>query len=357
MKITTKKFRNLLQGVWVAGEGEKFKLLNKYSYKELEEIDSAGLSQIKRCVDVATKAFSTVSLSNYERGIIIEKAAQILAERSAEVVQTLQQEAGFTASDAQGELKRCLETLKLSAEEARKLSGEMIPLTGAPDQKNRIGFTVRVPLGIVAAITPFNAPLNTVAHKIAPAFAAGNAVILKPSTHTPITACYLAQAFLDAGMPEGMLQVLQGGAEVAQGLLQDERVRFFAFTGSTEVGRQIQQAAGLRRTQMELGSIAHTIVCDDANLEQALPKIVNAGYRKAGQVCTSIQLLLVHHSRYEEVCTKLAAAVAGLKFGDPSAADTFVGPVISETSALRIEHWIQQAVQQGAKVLAGGSEI
>lgn len=355
MKITTKKFRNLLQGVWVAGEGEKFKLLNKYSYKELEEIDSAGLSQIKRCVDVATKAFSTVSLSNYERGIIIEKAAQILAERSAEVVQTLQQEAGFTASDAQGELKRCLETLKLSAEEARKLSGEMIPLTGAPDQKNRIGFTVRVPLGIVAAITPFNAPLNTVTHKIAPAFAAGNAVILKPSTHTPLTACLLVQAFLDAGMPAGMLQVLQGGAEVAQGLLQDERVRFFAFTGSTEVGRQIQQAAGLRRTQMELGSIAHTIVCDDANLEQALPKIVNAGYRKAGQVCTSIQILLVHRSRFTEVCTKLAPAVAALKFGDPSAADTFVGPVISEASAQRIERWIQQAVAQGAKVLAGGS--
>jgi succinate-semialdehyde dehydrogenase/glutarate-semialdehyde dehydrogenase len=263
-------------------------------------------------------------------------------------------EAGFTSSDAGGEVRRCVQTLKLSAEEARRLAGEVIPLAGAPQQGGRLGFTLRVPLGVVLAITPFNSPLNTVAHKIAPAFAAGNAVILKPASATPLTACRLAEVLLEAGLPKGFLSVLPGGPQVADWLIADERVRFFAFTGSTEVGRSIQARAGLRRTQMELGSIACTIVCDDANLEQALPKIVNAGYRKAGQVCTSIQLLLVHQSIIDTVEKKLADLVSNLAYGDPGDDKTFVGPLISEKEAIRVESWLREAVARGAKQLAGG---
>jgi succinate-semialdehyde dehydrogenase/glutarate-semialdehyde dehydrogenase len=266
----------------------------------------------------------------------------------------MQLEAGFTQSDATGEARRCIQTLRLSAEEARRLAGDVIPLAGAPGQAGRIGFTIRVPLGVVAAITPFNSPLNTVAHKVAPAFAAGNAVILKPSTNTPLTACKLAEVLLEAGMPRGFLSVLHGSSEVVKHLQEDERVRFFAFTGSTEVGRQIQQAAGLRRTQMELGSIACTILCDDANLDVALPKIINAGYRKAGQVCTSVQLLLVHESLQKDVEPRLAQLVKALPFGDPQDPKTFVGPVISEDNAIRIDTWIQEAVAAGARCLAGG---
>jgi succinate-semialdehyde dehydrogenase/glutarate-semialdehyde dehydrogenase len=231
----------------------------------------------------------------------------------------------------------------------------VVPLAGAPNQAGRVGFTLRVPLGVVAAITPFNSPLNTVAHKIAPAFAAGNAVILKPASATPLTACKLAEVLLDAGMPRGFLSVLLGGAQVAEWLLADERVRFFAFTGSTEVGRKIQQAAGLRRTQMELGSIACTILCDDARLDSALPKIVNAGYRKAGQVCTSVQLLLVHASIVDEVQSRLAKLVQALPYGDPYDPNTVVGPVISEAEAIRVESWIEEAVAKGARRLAGGA--
>jgi succinate-semialdehyde dehydrogenase/glutarate-semialdehyde dehydrogenase len=267
----------------------------------------------------------------------------------------MQMEAGFTASDATGEMRRCIQTLKLSAEEARRLAGEVVPLAGAPNQAGRVGFTLRVPLGVVAAITPFNSPLNTVAHKIAPAFAAGNAVILKPASATPLTACKLAEVLLEAGMPRGFLSVLLGGAQVAEWLLADERVRFFAFTGSTEVGRRIQQAAGLRRTQMELGSIACTILCDDARLDSALPKIVNAGYRKAGQVCTSVQLLLVHASIVDEVQSRLAKLVQALPYGDPYDPNTVVGPIISEAEAIRVESWIEEAVAKGAKRLAGGA--
>jgi len=267
----------------------------------------------------------------------------------------MQMEAGFTAADASGEVRRCLQTLKLSAEEARRLAGEVIPLAGAPQQAGRLGFTLRVPLGVVLAITPFNSPLNTVAHKIAPAFAAGNAVILKPASATPLTAFKLAEVLLEAGVPAGFLSVIPGGAQMADWLISDERVRFFAFTGSTEVGRSIQSRAGLRRTQMELGSIAFTILCDDAKLDAALAKVVNAGYRKAGQVCTSVQLLLAHRTIAGEVERQLAQKVRALKHGDPRDPDTFVGPLISEKEAVRVEAWIEEAVAKGAQRLAGGA--
>jgi succinate-semialdehyde dehydrogenase/glutarate-semialdehyde dehydrogenase len=231
----------------------------------------------------------------------------------------------------------------------------VIPLAGAPQQAGRMGFTLRLPLGVVLAITPFNSPLNTVAHKVAPAFAAGNAVILKPASATPLTACKLAEVLLEAGVPRGFLSVLPGGAQVAEWLIADQRVRFFAFTGSTEVGRSIQQRAGLRRTQMELGSIACTILCDDANLDAALPKVVNAGYRKAGQVCTSIQLLLVQEKIQDEVQRRLARLVSDLPYGDPRDEKTVVGPLISEKEAIRVESWVAEAVAQGAKQLAGGA--
>jgi acyl-CoA reductase-like NAD-dependent aldehyde dehydrogenase len=291
----------------------------------------------------------------FERGAILERAAAAMEPRLDEFVRTMQMEAGFTVSDATGEVRRCIQTLKLSAEEARRMAGEVVPLAGAPQQSGRLGFTLRVPLGVVVAITPFNSPLNTVAHKIAPAFAAGNAVILKPSSNTPLTACKLAEVLLEAGLPRGFLTVLHGSGEMAGWLLADERVRFFAFTGSTEVGRKIQQAAGLRRTQMELGSIACTILCDDAKLDVALTKVVNAGYRKAGQVCTSVQLLLVHESLRKEVESRLAELVKALPYGDPQNPDTFVGPIISEAEAIRIDSWIQEAMAAGAQRLAGGA--
>jgi succinate-semialdehyde dehydrogenase/glutarate-semialdehyde dehydrogenase len=213
---------------------------------------------------------------------------------------------------------------------------------------------MRVPLGVVVAITPFNSPLNTVAHKIAPAFAAGNAVVLKPSSHTPVTAYKLAKILVDAGMPSGFMSLVYGSADVAKYLLDDQRVRFYAFTGSTEVGQIIQQAAGLRRTQMELGSIAFTILCDDANLDLALPKVINSSYRKAGQVCTSIQFLLVQEGIFDQVQPRLTEMVKTLKYGDPYEDDTVVGPLISETEAIRVEDWIDEAIAGGATLLAGG---
>jgi succinate-semialdehyde dehydrogenase/glutarate-semialdehyde dehydrogenase len=208
----------------------------------------------------------------------------------------------------------------------------------------------------VCAITPYNSPLNTVAHKIGPALAAGNAVVLKPSEHTPLTAVMLCEALLSAGLPPGLLSLVHGpGTRVGRQLLADPRIAFYTFTGSTRVGREIQQAAGLRGTQLELGSIASTIVCGDADLEMAMPKLVGASFRKAGQVCTSIQRIFVDREIAPRFTEQFVAATRALKVGDPELPDTVVGPMISAAQAERAETWIQDAVRQGARVLTGGT--
>ena len=348
-----KDARLLIAGHWVDGI-DRLAVIDKYRLTPCGQLHLPSREQVRTTVAAAHEAFRRNTLSAYERGHILDTAAVLLEQRADELVRALQLEAGFTATDTRGELKRCVQTFHLSAEEARRFGGEMVPLDGAPNQTGRLGFTLRVPLGVVCAITPFNAPLNTVAHKVAPALAAGNAVVLKPSSNTPTSANVMAEVLLAAGLPPAMLSVVHGGAEVAMWLLDEPLIRFYAFTGSTEVGRVIQQRAGLRRTQMELGSIAFTLLHDDANLDVALPKIVNAGYRKAGQVCTSVQLLLVHRSIQPAVEEKLAALVRALPFGDPGDPGTVVGPVISEAAAQRIERWIDEALASGAQRLAGG---
>ena len=345
----------LSDGQWIVGKGGTVPVMDKFRLEPGAHLTTADREQVAQAVTAAHAAFRRGAPGPFDRGAILERAAALLEPRADEFVRIMQMEAGFTAADAAGEVRRCIQTLKLSAEEARRLAGEVIPLAGAPQQAGRLGFTLRVPLGVVLAITPFNSPLNTVAHKIAPAFAAGNAAILKPASATPLTACKLAEALIEAGLPRGFLSVIPGGAQVADWLISDERVRFFAFTGSTEVGRSIQSRAGLRRTQMELGSIACTILCDDAKLDTALTKVVNAGYRKAGQVCTSVQLLLTHRSIAAEVEERLAKLVQALAWGDPRDPNTFVGPLISEKDAIRVEAWIGEAVAKGARRLAGGA--
>lgn len=345
--------RLLVAGEWQDGE-QHAEVLDKYHLVPCARLHIASHEQVRSTVAAAQAAYVESSLTPHDRGAILDRAASIIERRSEQFVETICAEAGFTLSDAQNEMRRCIQTFRLSAEEARRLTGEMIPLEGAPQQAGRIGFTIPVPLGVVCAITPFNAPANTVAHKVAPAIAAGNAVIVKPSSSTPLTANMLAEVLIEAGLPRGLISILHGGASVAHWLIAEPAIRFFAFTGSTEVGLDIQQRAGLRRTQMELGSIAFTVVCADANLDVALPKIVGAAYRKAGQVCTSIQMLMVERSRMAEVETRLAKMVSELAYGDPHDVKTQVGPVINVNAAMRIESWIDQAISRGARRLAGG---
>lgn len=346
--------RLLIAGAWTTSETTA-PILDKYRLQPFMEACLPSRDQVAACVAAAKAAFRANTLDSHDRGIILDRAADLIEAKAEALAAILAREAGFPRADALNETRRCAATFRLSAEEARRFNGEMIPLEGAGGQKGRLGFTLRVPLGVVCAITPFNAPLNTVAHKVAPALAAGNAVVLKPSLHTPMSACLMAEALLEAGLPPGLLSVLHGDAEVAGWLLEEPAVDFYAFTGSTQVGRAIQAAAGLRRTQMELGAISHCLLCADANLDAALPKVVGASFRKAGQVCTSIQVLLVERPILETVETRLTALVAALPYGDPSRPGTVVGPVISEASAERIEAWIEQALQAGARRLTGGA--
>ncbi|MET0219803.1 MAG: aldehyde dehydrogenase family protein [Tardiphaga sp.] len=345
--------RLLIGGKWDEGQATA-DVTDKYRLRPAMKAHLPSRAQVQECIAAADAAYRASKLTPYERGQILDRTADLIEKRSSELADVLCKEAGFPRRDGLNEIQRCASTFRISAEEARRFCGEVVPMDGAPGQAGRIGFTLRVPLGVIAAITPFNAPLNTVAHKVGPAIAAGNALVLKPSLHTPMSSCIMAECLIEAGLPAGLMSVLHGGAEVAQWLMAEPKVRFFAFTGSTEVGRAIQSSVGLRRTQMELGSIAHCIVCDDADLDAALPKIINASYRKAGQVCTSIQVLLVQRARYEQVERKLTELVEALPYGDPSDDRTVVGPVISEDAAKRIESWIGIAVKQGARQLAGG---
>ncbi|HMN70335.1 MAG TPA: aldehyde dehydrogenase family protein [Rhodoblastus sp.] len=346
--------RLLIAGAWAEG-ANAVDVPDKFSLTPFMQAQLPSREQVSRCVDAAAAAYAASALGPHDRGAILDRAAGRIEERAAEFVEILVREAGFPRRDALGELQRCAVTFRLSAEEARRFAGEVVPIEGAARQQGRLGFTLRVPLGVVCAITPFNAPLNTVAHKVGPALAAGNAVILKPSLHTPMSSCLMAECLIDAGLPPGLMSVLHGDGDVAQWLLEEPAVNFYAFTGSTHVGRIIQKSAGLRRTQMELGSISHCILCDDADLDAALPKVVNASYRKAGQVCTSIQVLLVQRALVGEVERRLAQLVAALPCGDPADDRTVVGPVISLEAAERIESWIEAAVVRGARKLAGGA--
>ncbi len=344
----------LLDGEWRLGEGEAQAVLDKYRLEPFAELPASTALQIRRMIDVAQAAFEQDDLTPHERGRILDRTAGLLEARRDDMLKVMQRETGFTTADCNGEISRTVETLRLAAEEARRLSGEIVPVAGAAGQGDRMAFTLRVPLGVLLAVTPFNAPLNTVAHKIAPALGAGNVVVLKPAGQTPRTACFLATLFLEAGLPPNHLQIFHGGGNAVRIAMEDDRVRYIAFTGSTEVGRIIQSQAGLRRTQMELGSIAFTIVAKDADLDSALPKVVGAAYRKAGQVCTSVQILLVHESIADQVETRMSKMVEALIHGDPTKPDCGTGPLISLPDALRVETWITDACEKGARLLAGG---
>ena len=346
--------RLLIGGTWVDGAGA-FAVRHKVTGAELAQAAYASRDQVRAAVAAARESFAESTLTAYERYEILHRAAGGLRDRRGEALATIVAETGFTVSDAKGEIDRCLQTLLVSAEEAKRVHGEMVPLDGAPGQANRLGFTIRVPRGVVAAITPFNSPLNTVAHKIAPALAAGNTVVLKPASATPLTAALLCEILIDAGLPPAHVNIVQGsGRDVGHWLANEEDVAFYTFTGSTAVGRSLQESIGLRRSSLELGSIASTIVCDDADLDRAVPRCVNAGFRKAGQVCTSVQRLHVQRAIVDDLVDRLVERVKASKVGDPYDEATLVGPMIDEREAERAHDWICEATSAGARLACGG---
>lgn len=343
-----------IAGKWVDGESS-YTYNDTYTGNPVATVQVPDRGQTDKALESLKKAVSEISMTGYERFRVLSRASELVAERRADLVEAIVRDTGFTRADADREAVRAVETLRISGEEAARLTGRTVPFDGAPGGAGRLAFTTRHPLGVICAITPFNSPLSTVCHKVGPALAAGNAVLLKPAGNTPLTATLLVELLLEAGLPEGLIGLLHGsGSTVGQWLLESPIPSFYAFTGSTSVGLHIRREIGIRKAQLELGSLSSTIVCADANLAKAAPLVVNAGFRKAGQVCTSVQRLYVQRPIIEEFSAALTESLSGRVIGDPRAENAFVGPLIDRASATRVSTWIDEALSGGARRVIGG---
>ena len=345
----------LIGGQWTRGV-DRFAVLDKFTGATIAQCERASREQVDAAVAAARRSFEEKKLTPYERYEILMRASQLIIERGDLLAETIVAEAGFPYVDAENEVKRAAQTFIVSAEEGKRLVGEVVPIEAAPGHAHRMAFTIRVPRGVVCGITSFNSPLNMVAHKVAPALAAGNTVVIKPPQATPLSAALLVQVLLDAGLPPSHVNLVQGpGSEVGGWLVANPDIAFYTFTGSTPVGKQLRDSVGLRPVALELGSIAATLVCDDADLDRAATRCVQSAFRRAGQACTSIQRLFVDRKVIDAFVPRLLAAARALKVGDPHDRATVIGPMISERDAARAESWVQEAVQQGAHLLLGGS--
>jgi len=291
----------------------------------------------------------------HERMRVLYDAAEYVDQHRSDFAKTLCQEGVKTINEARAEVARTVMTLRLSAEETRRIVGNTIAFDQRPGSENRFGYSRRIPVGLIGAITPFNDPLNLVAHKVGPAIAGGNTVIVKPHEATPLSAIKLLEAFHAVGVEEGILQVIPGyGAEAGDALVVDERVRMISFTGGRETGEKIMKRAGLKKFGMELGSNSPTIVMPDADLEQAIPAIVGGAVAAAGQNCLHVQRLLLHESIYEEARDRFVDAMSRIRYGDKYSEDMDMGPLIDEAAAERVASSVARAITDGAQLLTGG---
>ncbi|WP_371069821.1 aldehyde dehydrogenase family protein [Sediminibacillus sp. JSM 1682029] len=350
----SEQYKLFINGQWVETD-ETLDVLDKYSQKTYATVYKAGEEQVDQAISSAESAFHNHPLSPYQRYEILKKVSELLADNKEELAQTITREAGKPLKQALTEIDRSSQTFEVAAEEAKRISGEGVPVEAAPGSENRMAFTIRVPVGVVGAISPFNFPLNLVSHKVAPAIAAGNAVVLKPASATPITSLKLAELFVQAGLPAGLFNVIVGsGSVVGQQMMEDSRIQLYTFTGSAKVGLKLKQTTGLNKLILELGNNSPVIVDKDADVEQAANNIAQKGFAFAGQVCISVQRVYVHEEIKDTFQKRLIEAVKSLKVGDPNDPDTDVGPMIAESEAERAEQWVKEAVDNGAELLIGG---
>ena len=342
-------------GKWSAGT-QTTNVLNPFDQSIVDTVPLASESEVDQAIEGASLGFQEFkTVSAYERSLFLRKAAELISERIDEFSKIISLEEGKTIPESRGETLRAIQTLELSAEEAKRLDGEVLPLSGASGTDGKLGITLRVPCGVVAAITPFNYPLNLVCHKVGPALAAGNSVIIKPASDTPLTSLKLVEVLLESGCPGRAITCLTGnGATVGEAICRDSRVRKISFTGSKEVGETICKVAGLKRVTMELGSNSPLVVLPDANLKKVIDAIAFSGFSNAGQVCISAQRVIAHQDIYDELVDKLIPRVIQIQAGNPLAEDSHMGPMVRENDAVRVESWIQEAVQQGAHLACGG---
>ncbi|MGB5994689.1 MAG: aldehyde dehydrogenase family protein [Candidatus Deferrimicrobiaceae bacterium] len=350
-----KAHRLLVDGKWIE-EKETMPVIDKYTGETIGTVPVASRETVGKAIAAAHEAFPTYSrLPAHRRFRILEKASRLLAANQEEIAATICREAGKAWKYSFGEVARAVETFQFSAEEAKRIHGETIPMDASVAGEGRMGFYLRCPVGVVSAITPFNFPLNLVAHKVGPALAAGCTVVLKPASTTPLTAIRLGEILEESGIPPGVVNVVVGpGGTVGEWMTTDPRVAKVSFTGSPPVGEAIIRKAGLKKVTMELGNNSGTIIEPDADLDAAIPRCAVSAFANSGQVCISLQRLYVHRSIAAEFTRRFVETTAKLKVGNPLDRDCDVGPMIDEAEAVRAENWIREAVSEGAEVLIGG---
>lgn len=349
------EFGALVAGA-VVSTGAPLEVRSPYDHTTVAIARNAGAADVERAIGSAAAAFAkTRVLPSWRRGQILENIATAIAQRRDELASIVALEAGKPIRTARLEVDRSAFVFRVGAEEAKRINGEILPLDWLPGSEGREGHVRRVPLGPIAGITPFNFPLLLVAHKVVPALAAGDPIIIRPAPRTPISALVLGRIILDAGWPEDALSVFPCSLEDTARLVEDERIKLLTFTGSAAVGWSLKSRAGRKRVTLELGGNAAVIVHADADVAYAAERVALAGYSYAGQSCISAQRIYVHESVYDAFAEQLVPRVKALKAGDPMREDTDVGPVIDEASADRIGEWLDEAARAGAKTLTGGT--
>ena len=351
--VTTAEKKLLVGGEWIE-TGDWLEVRSPYSGEVVGRVPKAGAAETTQAIDAAAAAMRE-PLPAHKRAEILVRVAMALGRRHDDVARQISDEAGKPLKAARVEAKRAMSTYTFAAVEARKLAGEMVPMDAAQAGEGKLGFTLRRPIGVVGAISPFNFPLNLVAHKLAPALAAGCAVVLKPASATPLSALLLAELEAEAGLPPGWLNVVTGpSAEIGDGIVEEERVKAITFTGSSGVGWGLQERAARKKVSLELGNATPVIIAADADVDAAAKAMAAHAFSFAGQSCISVQRIYLERPVYDRFIERFLPQVEALKVGDPADEDTDVGPVIDEDARERIVAWIEEARDAGAEVLAGG---
>ena len=349
-----REYGALVNGKWVS-TGRTAEIRSPFNDSLVALIHRAGPDEIEAAIAAAVEAFKTTRrLPSWKRSEVLERVSAGIASLREEFARTISLEAGKPIKTARAEVDRAIFTFKVAGEEARRLYGEIVPLDWQPGNEGRLAEIYRVPLGVVTGITPFNFPLNLVAHKVAPALAAGDPILLRPASQTPVSALMLGELVMAAGWPEGGIAVLPSTTADAAPLVEDERIRALTFTGSPAVGWELKARAGRKRTTLELGGNAGVIIHRDADIAYAAERVTWGGYSYAGQSCISVQRVFVHRDVYQAFLDALIPRVRALQVGDPLDEMTDVGPVINGSEAERVATWVDEARAGGAEALVGG---
>ncbi len=344
----------LINGEW-RESSDRREIKSPYDGSTVAVVHFADNALMEEALSSAQKSFSrTRKLSSYQRSAVLEKISSGIEARKEELARSIAHCAGKPIASSRLEVERAVDTFQIAAEEAKRIGGEIIPLDLSAQTEERWGLVRRFPIGTIAAISPFNFPLNLVAHKVAPAFAAGNPVVLRPSSQVSITSLLLGEIIRETDYPAGGINIVPSGYEAAEALIEDERVRMFTFTGSPAIGWDLKKKAYKKKVTLELGGNAAVIIEPDANLDFALPRTILGAFSYSGQVCISIQRIFLHEKIYDRFMTDFTEAAKKLKMGDPLDEKTDIGPMLTEDAARQTEEWVREALENGARLALGG---